>query len=245
MKTSGVSTVVHHFRSQFRLPGAASAWRPIAVKVANLAWTGKLRQFRQCFRKNGFMPLPIVGRAESAPDRMIDKNRSRRRDFPHDVECRANDQGGNAATFDDVSDKTDGLVAKGSIGNEEREVDFGLLQFLGKSGREIILDVAVSPYAAHEREMKGRKCADDSFVLKVCQCRAWKHDLRILFRDSANPGMVVDDDVAGCRIRSDPPVTEIFPRDEGLLEGEPQRRAAQQGNAGFAYRLLKRAPRRL
>jgi len=68
-----------------------------------------------------------MGRAESATDGVVDKNRARRRDFAHDVERRANDQRGNASTLDNVSDETDGLVAKGSIGDEEDEIDFGLL----------------------------------------------------------------------------------------------------------------------
>ena len=91
-----------------------------------------------------------MGRAESASDGVVDKNRARRGDLAHDVECRANDQRGNALAFDNVSNETDRLVAKGSIGDEEGEIDFGLLHFLGESVAEIIFYLAVPPHAAHE-----------------------------------------------------------------------------------------------
>ena len=91
-----------------------------------------------------------MGRAESATDGVVDKNRARGRDLAHNVERRADDQRGNATSFENVSDETDGLVAKRSIGDEEGDVDFGLLQFLGESGGEITLDLAVSPHATHE-----------------------------------------------------------------------------------------------
>ena len=68
-----------------------------------------------------------MGRAESATYGVVDKDRARGRDFAHDVKRRANDQRGNAATFDDVSDETYGLVTKRSIGHEESEVDFRLV----------------------------------------------------------------------------------------------------------------------
>ncbi len=126
MKILRVSTVVHHFRAQFRLPSAAASRYPLAAKVANLTGWRAARQFRQHSGKNGFIPWPVMGRAESATHGVVDKNRARRGDFTHDVECRANHQRGNALAFDNVSDETDGLVAKGSIGDEEGEIDFGL-----------------------------------------------------------------------------------------------------------------------
>ena len=68
-----------------------------------------------------------MGRAESAAYGVVDKDRARGRDFAHNVERRANDQRGNASSFDDVRDETYGLVTKRSIGNEESEVDFRLV----------------------------------------------------------------------------------------------------------------------
>jgi hypothetical protein len=55
---------------------------------------------------------------------MIDEGRTRRRDFTHDVMRRADDQGANAAPFDDVSDETDGLMAERSIRDEQSQIDF-------------------------------------------------------------------------------------------------------------------------
>ena len=68
-----------------------------------------------------------MGRPESAAHGVVDKERARRRDFAHDVKRRANNQRGNASAFDDMSDETDGLVTKRSIGDEEGEIDFGVL----------------------------------------------------------------------------------------------------------------------
>ena len=119
--------VTQHFCAQLLLPSAAATGGPIAVKVTNLAPTGKTGKFRQCFAKHGFVPLPVLGRAESTADGVVDKDRARGRDFAHDVKCRANDQRGNASPFDDMSDETDGLVTKRSIGDEEGEIDFGVL----------------------------------------------------------------------------------------------------------------------
>lgn len=54
---------------------------------------------------------------------MIDEGRTRRRDFTHDVMGRADDQGGNAGPFDDMSDETDGLVAERSVRDEQSQID--------------------------------------------------------------------------------------------------------------------------
>ena len=67
---------------------------------------------------------------------MIDEGRPRRRDLSHDIVRRADDQSRNASAFDHVGDETDGLMAKRSIGNEQSQVDRGLLQFLGERRRE-------------------------------------------------------------------------------------------------------------
>ena len=69
-------------------------------------------------------------RAECAAHRMIDKDSARRCDFAHDVERCANHHCWNALAFDDMGDETDGLMAEGSIGHEQREVDLDLLQFV-------------------------------------------------------------------------------------------------------------------
>ena len=97
-----------------------------------------------------------MGRAEGAAHRMIDKQRARRRDLAHDVVRRADHQGGNPLGFDHMSDETDGLVAEGSIGHEQSEIDLSLLQVVGDRRRQFVFDLAVITQAAHEGKVQRR-----------------------------------------------------------------------------------------
>ena len=76
-------------------------------------------------------------RTECAADRMIDKGGARRRDFAHDVMGRADDQCRNSACFNHMSDETDGLMAEGSIGNQQGQIDFSFFQFPRESRSEL------------------------------------------------------------------------------------------------------------
>ena len=87
---------------------------------------------------------------------MVDESGARWRDFAHDVVCRADHERWYAAAFDDVGDETDGLVAEGSIGDEQCEIDSSICQFLGERGSEIILNHVLCADAAHERKIKRR-----------------------------------------------------------------------------------------
>ncbi len=60
--------------------------------------------------------------AKGSTHRVIDESPARRRDLRHDVEGRADHERRNTLGFDDVSDETDGLVAKRSIRNEQRQI---------------------------------------------------------------------------------------------------------------------------
>ena len=93
-------------------------------------------------------------RAEGPAHGVIDESAARRRDFRHDVERRADHERGNAPGFDDVRDETDGLVAKRSIGNEQRHLHFGPLQIAGDGGCDFALDLLMAPEPAHERDVK-------------------------------------------------------------------------------------------
>ena len=73
--------------------------------------------------------LPVMGRTEGAPYGMIDKHGARRRYSAHDVMGCADDECGNFLRLDNMRYETDGLVAEGSIGYEQGEIDFGLAQF--------------------------------------------------------------------------------------------------------------------
>jgi len=100
------------------------------------------------------MARPLVRRAEGPADRMIDESGTRWWDFAHNVISRADDQRGNAAPFDHVSDETDGLMAERSVGDEQSEIDFRGGQFFGQRRRQHILDFMVPANASHEGEMK-------------------------------------------------------------------------------------------
>jgi len=117
MKIQFESTLLRHFGAQLVLPDAAGVGRPVAAEVVNLTGAREFRQLGQCSGKNRLVALAIVGRSEGAADGMIDERRARRRDFAHDVVCRADDQRRNSTCFNHMSDETDGLMAEGSIGN--------------------------------------------------------------------------------------------------------------------------------
>ncbi len=74
--------------------------------------------------------LSAVSRgAKGATDGMIDKNSARRRDMGHDVQDRSNNQSRDVMAFDGMGDETDGLVAEGSIGDQQGKINVGLLEF--------------------------------------------------------------------------------------------------------------------
>ena len=81
---------------------------------------------------------------------MIDEHGARRPNFAHDVMDRADHQCRNTTPFDHMRDETDGLMAKRSIGNQQGEIDFGLLQVIGDGRREFILYFFMLPQSAHE-----------------------------------------------------------------------------------------------
>jgi len=111
--------VVEHFRAQFFFPSAAAIGRPLEAGITNLAGSSKVRKLGQRASQNDFVARAVVGRAEGAADGMIDKDGAWRRDLTHDVESRADDQRRDALAFDDMGNETDGLVAKGSVGDKQ------------------------------------------------------------------------------------------------------------------------------
>jgi len=160
MKISRVSTVVQHFRAQFRLPGAAAVGRPIAMEIADLAGAREMRQLGQRPAKNNFVALPIMGRPEGAADRMINEGCARRCDPAHDVVRRADHHCRDSCSFDYMGDETDGLVAERSVGYEQGEIDLCLLQIAGDGGGEIVLNLFLPSNAAHKRKVKLGDVAD-------------------------------------------------------------------------------------
>ena len=103
-------------------------------------------------------------RAERPAHGVIDESAARRRDFRHDVERRADHERGNAPGFDDMRDETDGLVAKRSVGHEQREVHMLLRQFTRDGRCQFVFYLLMPPQPAHERKVAKRKPADDSLL---------------------------------------------------------------------------------
>src|SRR3990172_998452 len=82
---SSLSMVVEHFRAQLIFPSAAAVGRPLEPGITNPAGTGKVRKLGQRPSQDGLVARAVVGRAEGAPDRIIDKDGPGRRDSAHNV----------------------------------------------------------------------------------------------------------------------------------------------------------------
>ena len=61
--------------------------------------------------------------------------------------------------LDDMGDKTDGLMAEGSIGNKQSQVNSGLFQFSGNRRGEFVFDLVMAPDTAHKRNVNGRQAS--------------------------------------------------------------------------------------
>ena len=152
-ETALVSTVVHHFRAQFFFPGATAVGRPCKSRIADLAGLGEVRELRQHPRQHRFIAPAVVGRAEGAAHWMVDKDRARRRDLADNIEGRARQQCRNAVILNHMGNETDGLVAKGSVGHEQREVHMLLRQF-NRDGRcQFVFYLHMLAQPAHERKV--------------------------------------------------------------------------------------------
>jgi hypothetical protein len=97
------------------------------MKIADLSRSAKVREFRQGRLQNLFLSPQVAGAAKSTTDRMIDKHGAWRRDFGHDVQNCADDERRDRMAFDDMGDETDGLMAEWSVGNQQGQVNPGLL----------------------------------------------------------------------------------------------------------------------
>jgi hypothetical protein len=165
------------------------------------------------------MPRAFMRRSVCPANRMIDERRARRTDLAHNVMSRADDQCGNTARFDHVSDETHGLMTEGSVGDEQGEVDLCLHQLLRESRSESIFNFLMFAHAAHEGVVKRREAPDGTFPSQCSQCRARKDDFRILFRHSPYARVMIDNDRAAARIRRHAPVTQVFARNKRFLVG--------------------------
>ena len=92
----------------------------------NLVGLSEFRQFSERSGENCLVARPIIWRPKGTADRMVDEGGTGRGDLAHDVMGCANNQCGNALVFNNMSDETDGLMAEGSIGNEQGKINLQL-----------------------------------------------------------------------------------------------------------------------
>ena len=156
--------VVEHFRAQLIFPGAAAVGRPLEPGITNLSGSNKVHKLGQRPSQDGLVARAVMRRAEGPANGMIDENGARRPDSAHDVHSGADDYRGDALAFNDMSDETDGLVAKGSVGYEQREVHMLLRQFTRDGRCQFVFYLLMPPQLAHERKVAKRKPADDSLL---------------------------------------------------------------------------------
>ena len=154
--------LVAHLSKQLILPGAASIAGPLKSRISDFIRADKSGQLFERAGENRFVATAIMGWTEGAAHRMIDEDCARRRDFAHDVMRRADHHCWNALAFNDVGDETDGLMAKGSIGHEQREVDLGVSQVVRNRRCQVIFNLSMVTQAAHKRNVKWRQSADDA-----------------------------------------------------------------------------------
>src|SRR4029077_13706016 len=97
------------------------------MRITNLTERGKVWQFSQRSSQHCFIARAIVRPPKGAAHGVIDENSAGWRYFAHNIESRADHQGRDALTFDDVGDETDGLVAKGSVRHQKRQINLRAL----------------------------------------------------------------------------------------------------------------------
>jgi hypothetical protein len=116
---------MEQFGAQIGFPFAAAVGLPFAGEGANFTAIHEPGKFNDRLAQDLDVARAVVWRAESSAHGVIDESAAGRRDLRHDVERRADHKSGDAAGFDDMGYETDGLVTKGSVGDEQGRVDSG------------------------------------------------------------------------------------------------------------------------
>jgi len=98
--------------------------------------------------------------------------------------------------FDDVSDETDGLMAEGSIGDKQSQINGGLLQLPSYRRGEFVLDLLMPPDTAHKRNVNRGQASHDFFYSETCQSGHGENDFGILPRHWTNARVVIDNNLA-------------------------------------------------
>jgi hypothetical protein len=138
---------------------------------------------------------------------MVDESGARRSHFTHNIERGADNQRGDSTILDDVSDETDGLMAKWSVGNEQGQVNRRPLKFPCYGWCQIIFDFFVTTKSAHEGNVDGGNACDGTLLGKPGQSRSRKNDFRVLARDPPDSGTMIDDNLAGSGVRRHQSIT--------------------------------------
>src|SRR5215813_11880130 len=129
--------------------------------------------------------------------------------------------------FDDVSDETDGLMAEGSIGDKQSQINGGLLQLPSYRRGEFVLDLLMPPDTAHKRNVNGGQASADFLCSETRQSGHGKNDLGILPRHRADARVMIDHNLAWFGIGWNEPVSKVFGGRKRFLTIEPQCGACQ------------------
>src|SRR5262245_45437935 len=138
----------------------------------------------------------VAGAAKGPTHGVIDKNRPWRRDFKHDVQSRSNNQSRDVTAFDDMGDETDGLMAEGSIRDEQSQINGRLLQLPSYRRGQFVFDLVMLPDAAHKRNVIGRQASHDLLFNQTSQSGHGKNNFRILTWHRSNTRVVIDHNLA-------------------------------------------------
>jgi hypothetical protein len=146
--------------------------------------------------------------------------------------------------FDNMGDETDGLMAEGSVRDEQCQINVGALQLSDYRRRELVLDFLMAPDAALKGNVKCGQASHDLLYSEICQSDHRKDDFRILSRHRSNTRVVINHYLTCLGIGRNEPVAQVFTWRKRLLVGEPQCRACHKCDPQFIDRFGYRGPRR-
>ena len=109
--------------------------------------------------------------------------------------------------FDNMGDKTDGLMAERSIGHEQGKVNGDLFQLSSNRRREFVFDVRMPADTAHERHVNRRQASHDLPRSETRQGGHGKDDFRVSAGHWTNARVVIDHNRARLRIGRNEPIS--------------------------------------
>jgi hypothetical protein len=115
------------------------------------------------------VPQSVARTAKGATHRMINKDGAGRPDLSHDVEDCTDNKGWDSVTLDDMGDETDGLVAEGSVGDEQCQIHARFRESTCYSGRQLPLDRMVGAHGPHERDVNRRQTPHQFLLYETCE----------------------------------------------------------------------------